>query len=185
MNTLDFVIKDEESMMSLLVVISRLVYGIDRDTSYREIYSKLKFKMKLSYQCWQQKQDLRELVCSAIQKTLDESLKLATKELQDFLQNKDGVPFLSYSEKSFDEDRSLQNNQAPNNDLQHVTALAIVQLNTGKLDDNSLPSFISSSCAKLTAPKQLAFSHAIYNYWYAKDDLTQQKKFYRMMEINR
>ena len=54
-NTLDFVIKDEESMMSLLVVISRLVYGIDRDTSYRDIYSKLKFKMKLSYSAWKNK----------------------------------------------------------------------------------------------------------------------------------
>ena len=159
-NTLDFLIKDEESMMSLLVVISRLVYGIDRDTSYRDIYSKLKFKMKLSYQCWQQKQELRELVCAAIQKTLDENLKLATKELQDFLQNKDGVPFLSYSEKSSDEERSLQkqNNQAPNNDLQHVTASAIVKLNTGELDNNSLPTYINSSCSKLAAPKQLVFS---------------------------
>ena len=100
-NTLDFVIKEEDSMMQLLIATSRIIYGNSRDTSFRSVYMKLKFKMKLSYHCWQRQVELKDLVFEAIQKTLEENLKIAVKELQDFLQNKDGVPFLNnYSEES-------------------------------------------------------------------------------------
>ena len=100
-NTLDFVIKEEASMMSLLVATSRIIYGNSKDTSFRSIYTQLKFKMKLSYHCWQKQVDLKEIFFEAIQKTLEENLMIAVKELQDFLQNKDGVPFLNnYSEES-------------------------------------------------------------------------------------
>ena len=46
------------------------------------IFRKLKFKMKLGYECWKRGCELQKLILDAIQKTLDESLDLATAKLQ-------------------------------------------------------------------------------------------------------
>ena len=49
--------------------------------------------------------------------------------------NKDGVPFLSSSEKSSNKEDSV--------DLQNVVARALVRLDCGELDLDSLPLFIN------------------------------------------
>ena len=61
-----FVIKEENNLMNFLNVIGRIIYGNSKDTSFRSIYTQLKFKMKLSYHCWQKQIDLKDLVFEAI-----------------------------------------------------------------------------------------------------------------------
>lgn len=49
--TLDFVVKDNDGLMALLLVLGRKVFG-QVGNSFMGLYTKLKFKMKLSYECW-------------------------------------------------------------------------------------------------------------------------------------
>ena len=51
------------------------------DSSYLELIRKLKFKMKLSYECWNNDIQLSGLVTRAISKTIDEKLALAVSKL--------------------------------------------------------------------------------------------------------
>ena len=48
--------------------------------------------MKLGYECWSKGCELKKLVIDAIARTLDESLSLATANLQIYLNMDDGVP---------------------------------------------------------------------------------------------
>jgi len=53
-STLDFIIKDDGHMMAFLNVIGRRVYQ-QTDSEFIKVFRKMKFKMKLSYECWRQK----------------------------------------------------------------------------------------------------------------------------------
>ena len=87
--------------MNLLAVMSRIIYGeICIDATYRRLYNKLKFRMKLGYECWQKQIDIKDLFFTAIKKTLVENLKVAIKELQDFIHTKDGVPYLNLNDSN-------------------------------------------------------------------------------------
>ena len=57
-----------------------------------QLFRNLKFKMKLGYECWSKGCELKKLVIDAIARTLDESLSLATANLQIYLNMDDGVP---------------------------------------------------------------------------------------------
>ena len=63
--TLDLVIKDMCNLMALLCVLGRIIFA-QTDYAYMGIYTKLKFKMKLSYECWKKKTSLDRLVIDAI-----------------------------------------------------------------------------------------------------------------------
>ena len=57
--------------------------------------------MKLSYECWQRKTNLQQLVTHAIEKSVVEKFILVTNELQKFVSNEDGgAPFQNYSDDS-------------------------------------------------------------------------------------
>ena len=170
--------------MNMLMVMSRIIHGdVCMDVDHRRLYTKLKFKMKLGYECWQRQIDLKDLVFTAIKKTLVENYKVAIKELQDFIHTKDGVPYLNLNESG---DQKESHVESPSNDLHQLTALAIVKLNEGELDYYTLYEFIESCCPQqLDEKKQLDFSDVIFNYWDAKDDLIQQENFYLQVSISR
>ena len=50
-NTLDLVIKDEGHMMAVLNILGRSIYA-QQDSKFLKVFMKLKFKAKLSYECW-------------------------------------------------------------------------------------------------------------------------------------
>lgn len=90
--TFDIVVKDNRNLMALLAVMSRKVMHPVADDSYIKLFIKLKFKMKLSYECWAQKTTLDKLVLQAIERSVAEKFVFARSELQGFLSNEDGVP---------------------------------------------------------------------------------------------
>ena len=67
-------------MAAFFNVAWRAVYH-QSDSEFMSIYRKLKFKMKLGYECWRQGCELQQLILNAIQKTLDEKLALASAKL--------------------------------------------------------------------------------------------------------
>ena len=50
-STLDFQIQNEENMTAFFHVVWRIVYKL-KDSDFMDIFRKLKFKMKLGYECW-------------------------------------------------------------------------------------------------------------------------------------
>lgn len=78
-------------MKAFFHVAWRAVYG-QKDSEFMDVYRKLKFKMKLGYECWKRGCELQKLILDAIEKTLDESLALSTAKLQKFVKMDDGVP---------------------------------------------------------------------------------------------
>ena len=69
-------VKDENDMMALIHVLGRQVYN-QTDSAFLSVYHKLKFKMKLGYECWKKDCELSWLVLAAIKKTIDETKALA------------------------------------------------------------------------------------------------------------
>ena len=79
-STLDFVIPKDEELMALLHVGGRFICKYQ--TEYLSLIRKLRFKMKLSYECWKRDCVLTQLVKGAILKTIEEKEKLAVANLQ-------------------------------------------------------------------------------------------------------
>ena len=79
-STLDFAITNPSDLMALIHVGGRKIKK-QEDSSYLELIRKLKFKMKLSYECWNNDIQLSGLVTRAISKTIDEKLALAVSKL--------------------------------------------------------------------------------------------------------
>ena len=50
-STLDFTISDTTHLMAFLHVLGRRFYK-QKDNKFLSVFAKLKFKMKLSYECW-------------------------------------------------------------------------------------------------------------------------------------
>ena len=71
MSTLDFVIKDEGHMMAFLHYTSCKLYH-QTDSAFVSVFLKLRFKMKLGYECWRLRSQLSTIVVNGIQKTLNE-----------------------------------------------------------------------------------------------------------------
>ena len=63
-----------------------MVYN-QRRVSTMALYLNLKFKMKLSYQAWQTKKSVKDLVIQAVETTVDERFAVARSDLQRFLYN--------------------------------------------------------------------------------------------------
>ena len=85
--TLDFVITDSNKMMALLAILSRTIYNLEADKDFNDlmrIYLQLKFKMKLSYECYRKKVKLEEVIIRGIKKTVKERCNLAITDLQEF-----------------------------------------------------------------------------------------------------
>ena len=86
--------------MALLCVLGHTILA-QTDTSFMEAYIKLKFKMKLSYECWKNKTNFDQLVMQAIEKTVAEKFIFARNDIHKFLSNEDGgAPFQNYSDNS-------------------------------------------------------------------------------------
>ena len=71
--TLDFVITDSSEMMALLAILSRTIYKLEADKDFNDlmrIYLQLKFKMKLSYECYRSKAKLGDIIIRGIKKTV-------------------------------------------------------------------------------------------------------------------
>ena len=64
--TFDLVVKDVSDMMTLLSVCASHIYGPELGLLFMRNFVNLKFKMKLSYSCWQRKKDLYAVVMDAI-----------------------------------------------------------------------------------------------------------------------
>ena len=79
-STLDFVILDEGHMSAFLNVMGRLVEK-QKDSQFMSVIQKMKFKMKLGFECWKRSCTLVELVLQSIDKTLNESQALAISNL--------------------------------------------------------------------------------------------------------
>ena len=75
-STLDLRVKNENDMMALIHVLGRHVYK-QTDSAFMGVYHKLRFKMKLGYECWKKNCELSKLVLGAIKKTIDETKALA------------------------------------------------------------------------------------------------------------
>jgi hypothetical protein len=71
MSTLNFVIKDEGHMMAFLHYTGRKLYH-QTDSAIVSVFLKLRFKMKLGYECWLLRSQPYTIVVNAIQKTLNE-----------------------------------------------------------------------------------------------------------------
>ena len=69
--TLDFVIKDNTSLMVFLNVAGHHIMQQD-DSQFMRVYNKLKFKMKLSYGPWVQGKQFKWFVVDALKKTVEE-----------------------------------------------------------------------------------------------------------------
>ena len=70
-SSLNLVIKDERHMMALLHVLGRKFYG-QTDNSILRVYNMLRIKMKCGYECWRLNKSIKQLVQSAIKKTIIE-----------------------------------------------------------------------------------------------------------------
>lgn len=68
--TLDLVIKDDKSLMTLLCIFMRLIYR-QPDCSQMKLFQFLKLKMKLSYQCYKRKTIFSNHIVKAINKTVN------------------------------------------------------------------------------------------------------------------
>ncbi len=82
--TLDFVITDSSKMMALLSILSRTIYKRQADKDINDImriYLQLKFKMKLSYECYRRKTKLGDIIIQGIKKTVKERCNLAITDL--------------------------------------------------------------------------------------------------------
>ena len=64
-------------MTAFFHVVWRIVYKL-KDSDFMDIFRKLKFKMKLGYECWRRGCELQQLILDAIKKTLKETLALQT-----------------------------------------------------------------------------------------------------------
>ena len=63
------------------------------------VFFKLKFKMKLGFECFRQGCQLQDLVVDAIAKTIEEKRALAIDYAQKFMNSEDGVPAYSTSNR--------------------------------------------------------------------------------------
>ena len=90
-STLDFVVPNENDMMALIHVMARIIYNF-ADNSFLGIYRRLKFKMKIGYECWKKNCELSELLMKAIKQTIDETEALAIFQIQKHLDVSDGTP---------------------------------------------------------------------------------------------
>ena len=79
-------------MMALLHYLGNRFYEQQTDNSIIQVFRKLRFKMKISYEIWRKQTTLSGLFFDAIGKTLDEMKVLATYNVQKYLDLKDGVP---------------------------------------------------------------------------------------------
>ena len=77
--TFDLVIKDVKNIMILLCVMSKVIYG--ETTNIIKSYLNLKFKMKISYDLWFQEKNIGQLLRDAIERTLEERMKVARHKL--------------------------------------------------------------------------------------------------------
>ena len=89
-STLDLVVNDEGHTMALLNFLGEHFYG--QSSSLMQVYYKMRFKMKLSYEQWRKRTTLSGLFYGAIEKTLDEMKALAISNVQKNLELEDGVP---------------------------------------------------------------------------------------------
>ena len=83
-STLDLVVKDDGDLMALLHYAGRTIFK-QSDNEVLAIFRKLKFKMKLGYECWRQRLQLHDLVKQAITKTLEEKKVCAVANLQKYM----------------------------------------------------------------------------------------------------
>ena len=90
-STIDFAIADEQDLMAFYYVIGRIILK-QKDNKFFNVFRKLKFKMKLGYECFERGFKLSTLFRKAIEKTLDESEALAISNLQKHFLMSDGAP---------------------------------------------------------------------------------------------
>lgn len=97
-STLDLVIKDQGHMMAFLNVLGRRLYR-QTDDAFLQVFKKLRFKMKLGYECWRTRSCIKKVVLRAIRRTVREKKVLATVGIQKFLYEEDGAPSFSKSKQ--------------------------------------------------------------------------------------
>ena len=85
-STLDFVVKEQNTtaLMAFLHVLYASIHKLTTDCGrFMSTFQRMKFKMKLGYSCMRSKSDLRDHVIQTIQKTIEEKVQLAKKDLTD------------------------------------------------------------------------------------------------------
>ena len=100
-SSLDFAIPDQADLMAFLHVMGRLimsrVYGKSYDEGqFLSKCKKLRFKMKLGYECCKRHCSLPDLIKQALRQTIEETIELSTANLHKYInENKnygDGAP---------------------------------------------------------------------------------------------
>ena len=81
--TIDLVIKDWQAMKALLRVVSLKIYkGLEHDGKHMmTLFTYLRFKLKISYECYVQYSSMKELFLAAINKTVQERQAVARSDL--------------------------------------------------------------------------------------------------------
>lgn len=110
-STLDFVVKHEAHLMALLHCMGYHLYK-QSDSSFMTVFRNLKFKMKLGYECWRQRSQLKDIVVQAIAKTLQERHTLAIASIQRAIYAEDGVPTFSQNSRRRTDQESSCNSES-------------------------------------------------------------------------
>ena len=153
-HTLDLVIKDEGHMMAVLNVLVRSIYA-QQDSKFLKVFMRLKFKAKLSYECWRKQITLRQFLLQAIIKSVQEMALISIQKLKDLLIHEDGVPEFSQQSDSqgkmlIEEDKKVEDiecvidkhhERAEQQPVGHIVS-ALTQhwalLEVGEINENNL-----------------------------------------------
>ena len=83
-STLDLAVTNAIDLMALIHVCGRLIKKQD-NSEFLHLIRNIKFKMKLSYECWHKNMQLTELLKKAIIKTLVEQTAISIYKLQRYI----------------------------------------------------------------------------------------------------
>ena len=79
--------------MAFLEVMGRRIYS-QTDSKFLKVFRMMKLKMKLAYECWNQRLALQDIFSKAIEQTLEENqvLTIVAVQRQMLLDTSDGAP---------------------------------------------------------------------------------------------
>ena len=147
MSTLDFVIADNDHLMALLCVLSKLIHK-DEHGILIGLWIKLKFKMKVGYTCWKSGLVLKKQFRQAIRKTIEERLLVVSHNIRQFLRHEKDANDDFYTMHS---DRG--DDGPPRIDLRDLTAKAVVLLDRG-MEKSKVLSMVKEGALDLSVDAQ-------------------------------
>lgn len=168
-HTIDFVVKDEGQCMALLNFAGRVAYH-QTDSDFLTVFRKLKFKMKLGYECWRQGLRLQDIANKAIEKTLREKRLVVVASIQKYIFAEDGVP--TYSQYS----RNVKSNQESVTEEQALHKQRIMQLvkQIQQLEFGIRHLDLSNYVRQLTtqgSSEAETYGHAVFNFSIVREQI--------------